>query len=118
MLEVLNVTQQIIVLITGLVGLITAGISAFYAIKNWMKAHKGKSAFEIWNLIMTIADEAMKEAEKSQLKGLDKKNTVINVVKSGCEAAGVKIDDFIDQLDKYIDQTIGFVNDMNGKKKK
>ena len=37
---------------------------------------------------------------------------VIEAVKAGCRSAGVNLDDFIDQLSAYIDDTIKFVNDM------
>lgn len=111
-METLN---QVITLIVGLAGLISAAVSAFFAIKNFIKVVKEKDAKNIWNMIMELADAAMKEAEASQLKGEDKKQMVINAVKAGCKSAGLDIDDFIDQLSAYIDQTIGFVNDMKNK---
>lgn len=113
----LDTLQQILSLITGLVGLIGTGIGAFFAIKNWIKAMKQKSSSEIWNTIASMADAAMKEAEASGKTGADKKQMVIDSVKAGCKAAGLEIDSFIDQLGAYIDQTIGFVNDMTDKNK-
>jgi hypothetical protein len=65
--------------------------------------------------MMEIADAAMKEAEKSGKSGADKKEMVIEAVKAGCKAANVNIDQFINQLADYIDQTIAFVNDMKNK---
>jgi hypothetical protein len=61
---------------------------------------------------METADAAMKEAEKSDKSGVDKKQMVIDTVKASCKAAGLDISTFIDQLDSYIDQTIDFVNNM------
>jgi hypothetical protein len=61
---------------------------------------------------MSMADAAMKEAEQSSLKGEDKKAMVINSVKAACKSAGIDIDNFLDQLSTYIDQTIDFVNHM------
>ncbi len=113
--EWITTTQQVIALITGLGGLIVTAISTFFAIKNWVKALKGKKASEIWAMIMEFADAAMKEAEKSDLSGADKKQTVINAVKAACKSAGLNIDAFLDQLSAYIDQTISFVNDMKKK---
>jgi hypothetical protein len=110
--EWLGTAQQVIALITGLVGLVGAAIGAFFAIKNWIKLTKEKSAKEIWNTIVTMAEAAMKEAEASGKSGADKKEMVIESVKAGCKAAGLNIDDFLDQLGAYIDQCIGFVNDM------
>lgn len=107
--------RQIIALITGLLGLISAGVGVFFAIKNWVKAQKDKKASEIWQMIMEFADAAMKEAERSGQSGADKKQTVINAVKAACKSVGLDIDAFLDQLSAYIDQTIVFVNDMKKK---
>jgi hypothetical protein len=63
-------------------------------------------------MIMEMADAAMKEAEKSGKSGADKKQMVIDAVKAGCNAGGVNLDGFIDQLSAYIDDTIKFVNGM------
>ena len=111
----LNTVQEIIALVTGLCGLVSAGIGAYFAIKNWIAVTKNKNAQEIWAMIMEIADTAMKEAEKSCKTGADKKTMVINAVKASCKAAGLDVDLFIDQLSDYIDQTISFVNDMSKK---
>lgn len=111
----LNTVQEIIALVTGLCGLVSAGIGAYFAIKNWIAVTKNKNAQEIWAMIMEIADTAMKEAEKSCKTGADKKTMVIDTVKASCKAAGLDLDSFIDQLSDYIDQTISFVNDMSKK---
>ena len=108
----LNTVQEIIALVTGLCGLISAGIGAYFAIKNWIAVTKNKNAQEIWAMIMEMADAAMKEAEKSCKTGADKKKMVIDSVKAGCKSAGLDISNFLDQLDAYIDQTISFVNQM------
>ena len=109
----LTTAQGVLSLITGLIGLIGSGIGAFFAIKNFIKAAKTKSMNEIWSMIMSMADAAMKEAEASQKSGEDKKQMVLDAVKSGCKAANIDIDAFIDQLSQYIDQTIDFVNKMS-----
>lgn len=111
----ITTVNGLLTLITALVGLIGTGVGAFFAIKNWIKATKEKSSKEIWAMIMEMADAAMKEFEHSTLRGADKKKAVIESVKSGCKAAGVDLDLFIDQLSSYIDQTISFVNDMSKK---
>ena len=111
----LNTVHEIIALVTGLCGLVSAGIGAYFAIKNWIAVTKNKNAQEIWAMIMEIADAAMKEAEKSCKTGADKKTMVIESVKASCKAAGLDLDSFIDQLSDYIDQTISFVNDMSKK---
>ena len=111
----LNTVQEIIALVRGVCGLVSAGIGAYFAIKNWIAVTKNKNAQEIWAMIMEIADTAMKEAEKSCKTGADKKTMVIESVKASCKAAGLDVDLFIDQLSDYIDQTISFVNDMSKK---
>lgn len=109
----LEPAQQVLALLTGLVGLIGTGVGAFFAIKNFIKATKEKSAKEIWNTVTSMADAAMQEAEKSGKSGADKKQQVIDAVKVGCKAAGLNIDDFVDQLSAYIDQCIAFANSLN-----
>ena len=72
--------EQIITLITGLLGLIPTAIAAYFAIKNFIAVTKEKSSKEIWALIMSLADAAMKEAEQSLADGETKKQMVIDAV--------------------------------------
>ena len=116
MVEWINTANGIITLITGLLGLIGTATGAYFAIKNWVTNLKTKNAQEIWSMIMSIADAAMKEAESSLASGETKKQFVIDTVKASCKAANIDLDIFIDQLSEYIDQTITFVNNMNLKK--
>ena len=112
MAEWITTANGIITLITGLVGLVGTGIGAYFAVKNWITVLKNKTSQEIWSMVMSMADAAMKEAEKSMKSGEDKKQMVIDSVKASCKAAGVNLDVFIDQLSAYIDDTISFVNGM------
>lgn len=112
-LDWVQTTNDVIALITGLCGLVMAGISGFFAIKSFIKLCKEKSAKEIWNMIETMADAAIKEAEASGASGADKKTMVIESVKAGCNAAGLNIDDFLDRLSAYIDDCIKLHNDLN-----
>ena len=105
-------------LITALFGLIGTGVGAFFAIKGWIKAFKEKDSKQKWALIMEMADAAINSAEATGAAGADKKTMVIEAVKASCKAADVNLDEFIDQLVEYIDQTIGFINDFNSKTKK
>jgi hypothetical protein len=111
-MEWITTANGIITLITGLIGLIGTGIGAYFAVKNWITVLKTKNGQEIWNLIVEMADSAMKEAERSFLSGADKKEMVLNMVKTSCKSAGINLDFFVNQLSDYIDQTISFVNDM------
>lgn len=115
MTEWITTANGIITLITGLIGLIGTGIGAFFAVKNWIKVVKTKNAQEIWGMIMTIADAAMKEAEESMKSGEDKKQMVIDSVTTGCASAGIDIKEFAEQLSNYIDETIAFVNGLKKK---
>lgn len=111
----LDTANSVLVLLTGLVGLIGSGVGAYFAIRNWITALKTKNSNEIWKMIMEAADAAMTEAEASGLSGADKKSMVIDIISASTKAAGIDISLFADQLDDYIDQTIAFVNKMNKK---
>lgn len=116
LVEWFDTAQGIIALITALVGLLGTAVGAFFAARNFIKSLKGKSAKEIWALIMEVADEAMKSAEASGKAGADKKQMVIDAVNAAALAAGIDVSPFTEQLGAYIDQTIAFVNDLNKKK--
>ena len=108
----ITTVNGLITLITALIGLIGTGVGTFFAIKNWIKVTKEKSAKEIWAMIMGMADAAMKEYEHSSLHGADKKKAVIESVKASCKAGGINLDAFIDQLGAYIDSCIDWYNGM------
>lgn len=107
-----GMANEILVLLTGLIGLIGTGIGTYFAIKNWVLALNTKNSQETWKLIMEIADKAMEEAERSGAAGVEKKEMVIAAVNAGAKAAGLDTSLFLDQLDDYIEQTIKFVNKM------
>jgi disulfide bond formation protein DsbB len=111
----LDAANNIVVLLTGLIGLIGSGIGAYFAIKNWVTVLKTKTSQEIWAMIMEAADAAMTEVEASGLSGADKKSKVIEIISASTKAAGIDISAFASQLNDYIDQTIAFVNKMNKK---
>lgn len=111
----LDTLQQILVIITGLVGLIGTGISTYFAIRAVIQKNKGKSFGEIWALLLEIADAAMKEAEESGKKGKEKKELALSIINASAKAAGVDVEPFTSQLSDYIDETIKFVNDISKK---
>lgn len=112
----ITTANGLIALVTGLAGLIGTGIGAFFAVKAFVKSLKQKNLAEIWALVQEMADAAMKQAEESGKKGADKKRMVIDSVKASCKAAGIDVDAFVEQLADYVDQTIAFVNGMQGRK--
>ena len=113
--EFIQTAEGLISLITALGGLVGTFLGVFFAIKNWFKALKEKNAKQIWELICQIADAAMKDVEKSTLKGAAKKEAVVSAVKEGCKAAGIDVGPFIDQLGDYIDSCIDWYNGMTKK---
>lgn len=114
-MEFFENAEMIIALLTGLLGLVSTAIGAYFAVKTWISNLKNKNKQEIWCLIMEVADKAMTEAERSSASGAEKKAMVINTVKAATLAAGVDVTSFVDQLDTYIDQTIEFFNKMQNK---
>ena len=114
-MEWIGTAQGLVTLITALVGLIGTVVGAFMTIKTLIKSMKQKSFQENWAFISSIADTAMQQVEKSAKSGAEKKEIVIETVKTSCKAAGIEADLFIDQLMAYIDQTITFVNGMKDK---
>lgn len=114
-MEWIGTAQGLVALITGLVGLIGAGVSTFVAIKALIKSMKQKNFQANWNFISQVADAAMKQVETSGKAGAEKKQIVIDTVKTACKSAGIEADMFIDQLMAYIDQCIDFYNGMKQK---
>lgn len=115
-METVEMLKEILALAISFVSLISTGVTAYFAVKTFVQSFKDKKSNEIWNLVMTIADAAMKEAEASQLDGEGKKQFVMDTVKAGADASGLDISAFLTQLDLYIDQTIDFVNKMKNAK--
>lgn len=114
----ITTANGLIALITGLVGLITTGVSTYFAIKAWIKATKDKSAQDLWNTIQEIAKTAIDEVEHSEITGSEnKKEAAMEIIKKSCKVAGLEIDEFIEQLSEYIDNCIKFYNGMKKKSK-
>ena len=85
-MEIMDVFNELIVLLTGLLGLIGTGISTYIAFKNWLATQKEKTKAEHWNLVMGIADIAMKEAERSLSSGAEKKELALNIVRASASS--------------------------------
>ena len=115
----ITTANGLIALITGLLGLIGTGVSAYLAIRAWIKATKEKNASEVWGMIQEIAKAAMDEVEHSGIIGsANKKQAAIEIVKKSCKAAGINLDLFLNQLNDFIDNSVEFFNNMSGKDKK
>ena len=109
----LNTVQGLIALLTGLFGLISTGVTTFFLVRSFIQKNKDNTAAENWKLIMAAADAAMKSVEESGTTGSEnKKEMAVAAIKKSCEAMGLDIAPFMDQLNAYIDQAIAFVNGM------
>ena len=109
----ITTVNGLIALLTGLFGLIGTGVATFFAIRNYIQKSKDKSAADQWKAVMQAADAAMQVAEDSTLKGADKKAMAVDMVKASCQAMGLDLSPFLDQLNAYIDQCISFHNQLN-----
>ena len=108
----LGTANEVLALLTGLLGLIGTGIGTYFAIKNWIANIKTKNSDVIWKMLMEMADKAMEEAEQTGASGADKKEMALKAIEAAAEAAGIDTAQFFTQLDTYIDQTIDFFNKM------
>lgn len=112
MSENLELAYQLALLIGAIVSLIGGLGSVVVGLKAVAKNNKNKTLAELWTKIKTIADKAMIEAESMKATGAEKKDIVISVVKDAMKEEGADIDDFIDQLDAYINNSIAFGNSL------
>ena len=109
----ITTANGLIALLTGLFGLIGTGIGAFFTIRAFIQKNKNNTMQQNWKLVMQAADAAMEVVEHANLHdGAEKKKLAIDMVKKSCEAVGLDISLFIDQLGAYIDQSIAWYNDM------
>ena len=92
------------------IGIVATGIPLIITL---VMLFKGKTKEQVWNTIMTMADAAIAEAEKSGKSGADKKQMVIDAVTAACTSQGINVGPFVNQLASYIDQCIAFVNKVN-----
>lgn len=108
----ITTANGLIALITGLVGLIGTGLGAFFTVRAFIQKNKANSATQNWKMIMQAADAAMEVVEHSHMNGKNKKDLAMDMVKKSCEAMGLDITPFLDQLSAYIDQCISWFNQM------
>lgn len=104
-----NLNMLLTLIITGvtLLGtLIGVGIKLWGAIKLIAKNKD-------WKKIMQIADAAMRQAEASGKAGAEKKQMAIEIIEASCAELGIVVD--IDEVVKYIEETIAFVNSLTKK---
>jgi len=105
----------LITLIVGLIGAIAALIPTLIKLKDCLKdIIKNKD----WKKILSFAMTAMKTVEATGKSGTEKKEMVIASVTDSCAEIGIELDQTtLENLIQYIDETIGFVNEMAKNKK-
>lgn len=103
---------NLIVFIVGFIAAVAVLIPvAIKLVKKGAELAKNKN----WSKIQEIAMAAMKEAEASGKKGVEKQQMVIDAVVAGCKEAGVEVsEDDLKNLASYINATIDWFNKMNG----
>ena len=104
----------LILMFLGLVGsiaaLIPTAIKLFKALKEIVKNKN-------WQKILELADNAMELAEITSLHGSDKRDLVINTVRKGCSELDIELnEELVENLIKYIDESIQWLNRMNNSK--
>jgi len=101
---------NLITFIAGFVIAVAALVpTAVSLVKKGAELMKNKN----WSKIKDIAMAAMKEAEASGKKGSEKQQMVIDAVVAGCKEAGIEVsEDDLKKLADYINETIGWFNNM------
>lgn len=105
----MEMAMAVVALISAIAGLIPGLVAAVVAI---VKLFKDKNAGEVWKTVMSIADAAMQAAEHSGKNGADKKEMAMEIIKASCKSQGIDIDNLVDQISVYIDETIRLYNDF------
>lgn len=100
-------------LITFIAGFVIAVAALVPTAVNLVKKGAELMKNKNWSKIKDIAMAAMKEAEASGKKGSEKQQMVIDAVVAGCKEAGIEVsEDDLKKLADYINETIGWFNNM------
>ena len=110
--------EQIITLVTLIVGLIGAVAALVPTLINLFKALAEIVKTKNWQALKDIAKAAMKEVEEHyrehpEMTGEDKLNMAIEIVIAGAKEINVEVtEETIKNLITYINDTIKWANDM------
>jgi len=105
-----EIVNLVIAIVSVIPTLVSVGVLVYNIIKN-----------KNWNLVMKIADSAMKEVEDyaKQHPGMtsdEKLEMALNGVEAGLKVAGINLDkDALKRLVEYIKESINWFNEMNGR---
>lgn len=101
-------TEQIILLVVGMLPGIAAIIGLIIALVNWVKkAVKEKN----WGALLSYVSKMMAEAENAYANGAEKKEWVISTVKASAEYINYPIDD--EALSNLIDSLCDLTKQVN-----
>lgn len=110
--------EQVITLITLIVGLIGAIAALIPTLIKLFKTFKELVANKNWAALTRIAMSAMKDVEveykkNPNMSSQEKLDMAIEIIQSSAAQMGVEVtDELIDNLVKYINDTIKWANDM------
>lgn len=110
--------EQVITLITLIVGLIGAIAALIPTLIKLFKTFKELVANKNWAALTKIAMSAMKDVEveykkNPNMSSQEKLDMAIEIIQSSAAQMGVEVtDELIDNLVKYINDTIKWANDM------
>ena len=110
--------EQVITLITLIVGLIGAIAALVPTLIKLFKTIKELVANKDWAVLTKIAMNAMQEVEveyrkNPNMSSQEKLDMAIEIIQSSAAQMGVEVtDEVIDNLVKYINDTIKWANDM------
>ena len=110
--------EQVITLITLIVGLIGAIAALVPTLIKLFKTIKELVANKNWAKLTQIAMNAMQEVEveyrkNPNMSSQEKLDMAIEIIQSSAAQMGVEVtDELIDNLVKYINDTIKWANDM------
>ena len=108
-----------ITLISFIIGFIGAVAALIPTVIKLVKKGKELIANKDWEKIKDIAQAAIEQAEKSGATGADKKQMVLDSVEAACKEAGITLDaTLLANLSDFIDTTIKWFNNMNGRETK
>ena len=103
---------EIVSLVTAIVSVIPTIVSVVLLVINIVKTKN-------WNLVMEIADKAMKEVEDyarthPDMSSDDKLNMALKAIAAGLDVAGIKMDvELTKRIVDYIKETIAWFNEMD-----
>jgi uncharacterized membrane protein YbaN (DUF454 family) len=111
-------TEQVITLITLIVGLIGAIATLVPTLIKLFNAFKEIAKNKNWQALKDIAKVAMKEVEEHyrkhpEMTSEQKLNMAIEIIVAGAAEIDVEVnEDIIREIVKYINETIKWANDM------